>query len=46
MQKLTPLPGVAVHNIVDKDAAVPLVAHLDYWKNETVWNALLGEIIP
>jgi hypothetical protein len=37
---------VAVHNVVDRDAAVPLVAHVDYWKNRTVWNELLREIVP
>lgn len=46
MQELVPLPNVAVHNIVDKDAAVPLVAHVDYWNNSTVWNELLREIVP
>jgi hypothetical protein len=46
MQKLDPLPYVAVHNIVDKDASVPLVAHVDYWHNETVWKQLLSEIAP
>jgi hypothetical protein len=42
----TPLPDVAVHNVVDKDAAVPLVAHVNYWHNETVWKQLLSEIAP
>jgi hypothetical protein len=41
-----PLPDVAVHNVVDKDAAVPLVAHVNYWHNETVWKQLLSEIAP
>jgi hypothetical protein len=46
MQELVPLPDVAVHNVVDKDASVPLVAHVDYWKNTTVWNELLREFVP
>jgi hypothetical protein len=46
MLGLAPLPNVAVHNVVDRDAAVPLVAHVDYWKNRTVWNELLREIVP
>ena len=46
MLGLVPLPNVAVHNVVDRDAAVPLVAHVDYWKNTTVWNELLREIVP
>jgi len=46
MLGLAPLPNVAVHNVVDRDATVPLVAHVDYWKNRTVWNELLREIVP
>lgn len=46
MQGMVPLPNEAVHNVVDKDAAVPLVAHVDYWKNETVWIQLLSQIAP
>jgi len=41
-----PVPDVAVHNVKDRDAAVPLVAHVAYWKNKTVWNELLSAIAP
>jgi len=41
-----PVPGIAVQNIKDRDAAVPLVAHVAYWKNKTVWIALLSQIAP
>jgi hypothetical protein len=37
---------VRVKNIKDRDAAVPLVAHVAYWKNKTVWSALLSQIAP
>jgi hypothetical protein len=41
-----PVPAVAVQNIKDRDAAVPLVAHVAYWKNKTVWRELLSQIAP
>jgi hypothetical protein len=41
-----PVPAVAVQNIKDRDAVVPLVAHVAYWKNKTVWTQLLGQIAP
>jgi hypothetical protein len=41
-----PVPAIAVQNIKDRDAAVPLVAHVAYWKNKTVWRALLLRIAP
>jgi hypothetical protein len=41
-----PVPAVAVQNIKDRDAAVPLVAHVAYWKNKTVWTELLSAIAP
>jgi hypothetical protein len=41
-----PVPEVAVQNIKDRDAAVPLVAHVAYWKNKTVWTQLLSQIAP
>jgi hypothetical protein len=37
---------VKVKNIKDRDAAVPLVAHVAYWKNKTVWSSLLSQIAP
>ena len=39
-----PVPPIAVQNIKDRDAAVPLVAHVAYWKNKTVWRELLSQI--
>jgi hypothetical protein len=41
-----PVPDVAVQNIKDRDAAVPLMAHVAYWKNKTVWTQLLSQIAP
>jgi hypothetical protein len=41
-----PVPDVAVRNVKDRDAAVPLVAHVAYWKNKTVWRELLAQIAP
>ena len=41
-----PVPAVAVQNVKDRDAAVPLVAHVAYWKNKTVWRELLSAIAP
>ena len=37
-------PGV--ENIIDKDACVPLVAHVDYWKNPLLWTTLYNHIAP
>jgi len=39
-------PVEAVENVRDKDAAVPIVAHVSYWKNKLVWQKLLAEIAP
>ena len=36
----------AVQNMVDEEASVPLVAHVDYWKNELVWKQLFERIAP
>jgi hypothetical protein len=33
-------------NVKDRDAAVPLMAHVAYWKNKTVWTQLLEQIAP
>ena len=35
-----------ITNVIDKDAAVPLVAHVSYWKNKTVWEQLRAQIVP
>jgi hypothetical protein len=41
-------PGAAVppgvENVKDPDAVVPLVAHVEYWKNRIVWDRLYREI--
>lgn len=34
----------AVDNVTDKDAIVPLIAHVEYWKNPTVWSYLVKAI--
>lgn len=39
-----PAPPDAVKNFIDPAAIVPLIAHVEYWKNRTVWDKLLGEI--
>lgn len=41
-----PVPAVAVQNAKDRDAAVPLMAHVAYWKNKTVWRELLSQVAP
>lgn len=33
-----------VDNRIDPDAVVPLIAHVEYWKNLTVWRCLLDEV--
>lgn len=44
-----PPPGVPrvrrVTNVKDEDALIPLVAHVDYWGNLTVWNQLLQQVL-
>ncbi len=44
------LPGTTckykVENIPDPDAVVPLAAHVDYWKNDLVWQQLYARIAP
>jgi len=35
-----------VRNYQDKDAAIALVAHVDYWKNTTAWKLLYDHIAP
>ena len=48
--KFYDVPGIAippgVQNLPDKDAVVPLVAHVDYWKNNLVWQQLLQHTKP
>ena len=42
------LPGTSappgVENVRDEDALIPLVAHVEYWKNLTLWKQLLAEV--
>jgi hypothetical protein len=41
------VPGVRrVVNVRDEDALVPLVAHVEYWSNLTVWTQLLKRLAP
>jgi hypothetical protein len=46
MQTPKEVPPLAVHNLIDPDNSVPLVAHVDYWKNELVWTELMQQIAP
>lgn len=40
-------PGAkTVKEVIDNDAVVPLVAHVAYWKNPTIWRELCDQIIP
>jgi len=41
---LTPPKAKPVENVPDEEALIPLVAHVEYWNNRTVWNQLLKEI--
>ncbi len=41
-----PVPPQAIRNEIDKDAAVPLIAHVAYWKNKKVWEELVSQIVP
>jgi len=41
-----PLPPQAIRNVIDRDAAVPLIAHVAYWKNKKVWEELVSQIVP
>jgi hypothetical protein len=41
-----PQPPQAIRNVIDKDAAVPLIAHVAYWKNKKVWEELVSQIVP
>jgi pimeloyl-ACP methyl ester carboxylesterase len=39
-----PAGAKTVENVIDEDAAVPLVAHVDYWKNAKIWQRLYAEV--
>lgn len=41
---LIPQHAKPVYNVRDEDALIPLVAHVEYWNNRTVWKELLAEI--
>ena len=42
------LPGTSappgVENVRDEEALIPLVAHVEYWKNLTLWKQLWAEV--
>jgi hypothetical protein len=41
-----PLPHVdKVTNAPDEDALIPLVAHVEYWSNTILWDALLNHLL-
>ena len=42
---LIPPTARPITNVPDEDALIPLVAHVEYWNNRTVWNRLLAEIM-
>jgi hypothetical protein len=39
-----PRAAYPVSNVPDPDAFVPLIAHVEYWRNSTLWNELLARI--
>ncbi len=36
--------GRTVENVTDPDALIPLVAHIEYWQNETLFDELYGNL--
>jgi alpha-beta hydrolase superfamily lysophospholipase len=42
---LLPAGAKTVKNVRDEEALIPLVAHVEYWNNRTVWKQLLAEIM-
>jgi hypothetical protein len=42
---LLPPNANPIENIRDEEALIPLVAHVEYWNNRTVWKQLLAQII-
>ena len=44
MQEKNNPSSFAIKNVIDKDAAVPIVAHVDYWKNPCIWRELRQQI--
>lgn len=39
-------PGThRVDNVHDPDAVVPLIAHVEYWKNDILWDKLLQHVL-
>lgn len=38
------VPDRAIHNIIDKDATTPLIAHTEYWKNPTLFDQLYANL--
>ena len=41
---MIPVEVKPVYNVRDKDALIPLVAHVEYRSNRRVWKELLAEI--
>jgi hypothetical protein len=41
---LIPAKAKPVYNVRDEESLIPLVAHVEYWNNRTVWNELFAEI--
>jgi len=33
-----------VENVRDEEALIPLVAHVEYWNNLTLWKQLWAEV--
>jgi hypothetical protein len=33
-----------VHRLIDPDAIVPIVAHVEYWRNSTIWRCLTAAL--
>lgn len=36
--------GRTVKNVADPDALIPLIAHIEYWQNETLFDELYGNL--
>jgi hypothetical protein len=37
-------PVPPVHKLIDPDAIVPIVAHVEYWRNSTIWSCLTAAL--
>jgi hypothetical protein len=43
-ESAVPPASFPVQNIPDRDAIVPLIAHVEYWKNPTIWLNLFCKV--